>query len=340
MEEELKSLKPISRWVAFLCLMATLAYISYFLKQWIHIPFWLDFILFTLIAFKTNFVMSFFGLSIGLCTLTTLLEQILFPSLSISSVAIGACILTSMYLLYGFLKMNHVKKKEYTFESSNLDLKIIQISDLHIGSGLIKPVFKKNLEKINNEHPDVIMITGDLVDESTKPSDFLQAIELLKNLQARIGKYYILGNHDWNTDFFKNKMKETGFILLEDKQVHFDTFSIIGRKDAFQTRKSLNEYTYIPHTYTIVCDHQPVDLFNNSQCPISLELCGHTHNGQIWPLGILANWFHENELVYGHKQIQSLHIVVTSGFGGWGYSIRTQGQSEYVVIHIQKKDSK
>lgn len=334
MEEELKSLKPISRWFSFFCLMASLAYISYFLKRWISIPFWIDFFILTIVAFKTHFVTSFYGLFIGLWSLFTIVEQILFHTISISSIAISSCIFAILYLLYGFFKMNHVKKKEYTIDSQNLDLDIVQISDLHIGSGLCKSVFKKNIQKINKENPDLILITGDIVDESTKQTDFIEALEFLQRLKAKIGKYYILGNHDWNTAFFKQKMEEAGFILLEDQQVDFDTFSIIGRKDAFQTRKSLDAYHY--DTYTILCDHQPVDLQTSAQYTIPLELCGHTHNGQIWPTGLFARWFHENELVYGHKQIQSTHIIVTSGFGGWGYPIRTQGQSEYVLIHIRK----
>ena len=280
--------------------------------------------------------MSFAGLLVGLWLLFTIIEQLFWHSLSFSVIAISSLIITASYLWYGFFKMNNVKKKEYTIPSPSCDIDILQISDLHIGSGLCKRTFAKNIKKIDEEEKDIIVITGDIVDESTKKEDFLQAIELLKSLHATQGKYYVMGNHDWQNDFFKQSMKEAGFTLLDDKQVFFDTFSIIGRKDYFQERKDLNAYRY--DRFTILCDHQPVELQSTANHSIPLELCGHTHNGQIWPMGVIARWLHENELMYGHKQIQSSHILVTSGFGGWGYPIRTEGQSEYVLIHVKKNE--
>ena len=81
-------------------------------------------------------------------------------------------------------------------------------------------------------------------------------------------------------------------------------------------------------------DHQPSDYENVKNAGCDLIISGHTHAGQIWPAGLFATLFHFDELNYGEIQQGNFHAVVTSGIAGWGYPIRTEKHSEYVVLNI------
>ena len=87
--------------------------------------------------------------------------------------------------------------------------------------------------------------------------------------------------------------------------------------------------------FLLLLDHQPVDLADNARAGIDLELSGHTHGGQIWPMGILSKLTGVNEEYYGIHQIGDFQVIVSSGMAGWGYPVRTEGSSEYVVVNIR-----
>ena len=63
-------------------------------------------------------------------------------------------------------------------------------------------------------------------------------------------------------------------------------------------------------------------------------ISGHTHGGQIWPVGLLTELFDRDTINYGHEAIDGMDVIVSSGIGGWGYPVRTGKHSEYVVVHI------
>ena len=329
MEEELKNLKPRTRIVAFISLLVAIGYSAYHVYRRFHFSFWIGLILLWLIIFKTQFVFSIWGL---MFSYWIILDSILpIPEAYILS-------LLFIYIFYGMYNMNHFRVKKYDIIAP-FDLDIIQLSDLHIGSGMNFHAFEKAFVSMQSKNPDVIVITGDLVDESTYEQEFIKMMPLLTNLQARLGKYYIYGNHDCTTSWQQEKldcyMKQCGFTLLCDSSIVFDDFTLIGRNDAFKTRKSMDLYP--TSSYTIVLDHQPVDLYMEAENQVDLTLCGHTHNGQIWPMGWMDRLLKENDLVYGHKIFGTMHAIVTSGLGGWGYPIRTQGHSEYVWVQLKKE---
>ena len=83
----------------------------------------------------------------------------------------------------------------------------------------------------------------------------------------------------------------------------------------------------------LLADHQPTTLENNKPLKADLQLSGHTHGGQIFPLGYIG--FLYDDLVYGEYEENGSKIIVSSGFAGWGFPIRTQGKSEYVIVNIK-----
>lgn len=84
----------------------------------------------------------------------------------------------------------------------------------------------------------------------------------------------------------------------------------------------------------MLLDHQPGKLKENEEAGFDLQISGHTHAGQIWPTGPLMELMGINEINYGHRRLNTLDVIVSSGIAGWGYPVRTGGHSEYVMIHL------
>ena len=101
------------------------------------------------------------------------------------------------------------------------------------------------------------------------------------------------------------------------------------RKDISSLVKELN-----PEQEWIVLDHQPSEYKKAENTGCDMILSGHTHAGQIWPVGLFASLFHFDELNYGEQKQGNLDAIVTSGIAGWGYPIRTEKHSEYVVVNL------
>ncbi|MBP2032075.1 putative MPP superfamily phosphohydrolase [Clostridium algifaecis] len=91
------------------------------------------------------------------------------------------------------------------------------------------------------------------------------------------------------------------------------------------------------HKFILLLDHQPFELQKNDELGYDLQLSGHTHAGQIWPVGLLSDILRTNELNYGYKKLSNMQAIVSSGMAGWGYPIRTEANSEYVIIDIKPK---
>ena len=90
-------------------------------------------------------------------------------------------------------------------------------------------------------------------------------------------------------------------------------------------------------TYIICADHQPVQYSKSSTAGIDLNLSGHTHAGQVYPVGYFIKYFKTADLYYGIKKVDNMTSIVSSGMCGWGFPIRTQENCEYVVINLEGK---
>ena len=88
--------------------------------------------------------------------------------------------------------------------------------------------------------------------------------------------------------------------------------------------------------FILLLDHQPVDLKENEEAGVDLQLSGHTHGGQIWPIGLISDLLGFGELNYGYKKSGNFQVIVSSGIGGWGYPIRTGCHSEYLMVTVTK----
>ena len=253
------------------------------------------------------------------------------------------------FIICGYLKYTWKVRVDVPIQLSKTlshrdSLKIVAISDLHLGYGIGKKEFEGWIEKINNENPDIVIIGGDIIDSSVRPLIADDVASSFHKIKAPLGIYACLGNHEYlsGSSESMNFIKQTGVNLLKDMVAEIDsTFYIIGRDDKMNPkRKSLEQLTEgLDKTKPIILlDHQPFHLEDAENNGIDLQFSGHTHRGQVWPISLVTDAIYE--VSHGYKQKGDTHVIVSSGIGIWGGKFRIGTQSEYVVITLKGKDNK
>lgn len=253
------------------------------------------------------------------------------------------CLFLIGVFIYGNYRYRHKKRVEMTLSahSGSLQkdtLKIVALSDLHLGYGIGKKELESWVSLINREKADAVLLAGDIIDNDAKPlleEDFASAF---RNIRTKYGIFAVLGNHEYlvgipeTTQFFE----QAGITLLRDSIALVDNrFYIIGRDDKTNPqRKSLKELTgqiqaFVP---TVLLDHQPYQLEEAEQNQIDLQLSGHTHHGQVWPISWITDLIYEK--AHGYLRKGKTHYYISSGMGIWGGKFRIGTQSEYAVIHL------
>ncbi|MBV2247328.1 MAG: metallophosphoesterase [Lentimicrobium sp.] len=239
-----------------------------------------------------------------------------------------------------------IKVMELTVNKSagNLkDLKIAMASDIHMGT-LIGPKRTSKLVKSLNElKPDIILLAGDIVDEDLAPVIKQNLGECLKQLYAPFGVYGITGNHEYigGAESAVKYLEDNGIIMLRDTVIQLNnSFYLAGREDRdknrFSGRKRLEVRELFQNIDTnlpvILLDHQPFELDKAAEAGVDLQLSGHTHHGQLWPLNYLTRAIYEVSM--GYKKKGDAHFYVSPGFGGWGPPVRTGNRPEVVFITL------
>ena len=225
-------------------------------------------------------------------------------------------------------------------------LRIILISDTHIGSLIRKKQFDKLVKKINALEGDIVLIAGDIIDRNLTVYRKEKISEEFSAIKATFGVYAVPGNHDFFGGYLEDLEKElaaAGVKLLIDEAVLLDdAFYIIGRNDFSVdrrgiVRKPLNELTegLDASRLLILMDHQPVNLGEAEKAGIDLQVSGHTHRGQIWPASIITKRIYENH--YGLLYKGKTAVIVTSGSGSWGPPLRIGTRSEIVRIELTSR---
>lgn len=257
-------------------------------------------------------------------------------------------ILSFIIIMYGLYNMNHIVKTSYSITSTkNLknDYKIVMISDIHYPTSLNSTKLNQLVNQILKENPDYVMLCGDITDEYTSNSQKDEVFKTLGQLTHIADVFYVYGNHDLGNYSIHNKtscnefsqlIESYGIQVLNDEQITLNNeITLIGRKDYnLHNRKSIDSYNINKNTYNIILDHQPKELKECSKNKIDLHLSGHTHSGQIFPLYYIFELFNINELNYGIEPFNQMNAINTSGVSGWGFPVRTQQHSEYVIINI------
>lgn len=263
----------------------------------------------------------------------------------------AALLLTAAYFCYGWYSAHHIYETDYSFTTAKDigtdSLRIVQITDSHLGVTLDGEEFAGQMERIQKTDPDVVVVTGDFVDDDSERADMVRACQALGELETEYGVYFTFGNHDKgyfksSRDFTEQELREelekNDVIILEDETVLIDdNFYIIGRQDRSETdRMDIAELTgeLDKSKYMIVLDHQPNDYANEAAANVDLVLSGHTHGGHIFPAGPIGLLMGANDRVYGTEHRNNTDFIVSSGISGWAIPFKTGTISEYAVIDI------
>lgn len=272
---------------------------------------------------------------------------------------ICAIALTVVYLSVAFIMAYSIAPKEYDLKTDKAvgDIRIIQFADAHIGTTFGAEGFSKAVEKMRQCNPDIVVITGDFVDNSTPEEDFTECCRILGSLNPKYGIYYVFGNHDrsFSSSMLNEKgekrvideLEKNGIRVLQDEAVLIDDriyvigrqdFSMAGRSSGRQSMQQLvNELD--SSKYLVVLDHQPRDYEAQEAAGVDLVLSGHTHGGQMIPLAPLVAKLGDNDRVYGHEKRGGTDFVVTSGISDWEIKFKSGCRSEFVVIDVEGQQS-
>lgn len=218
-------------------------------------------------------------------------------------------------------------------------LRIGVASDFHLGKYFGGKQMDELADIFRREKVDLILLPGDIMDDNVDAYLAEKMQSHLAKLQAPLGVYATLGNHDFFGDEkrIENEVRKTGIHLLMDEAVQVDgKFTIIGRNDDLvPNRPSAKTLlrgvdTRLP---VFLMDHRPTDLWEHSRLPIDIQVSGHTHKGQIFPANLLTYMMYP--LNYGFKQVNGVNFFVTSGYGFWGVPMRLASQSEVLILDVR-----
>lgn len=281
--------------------------------------------------------------------------------ISIGSVVVACAVATC---LYGIFNARNIKVNEYSVTvnkscGSDKHLKAVLVADLHMGYAIGVDHITNMVEKINQQNADIVIIAGDIFDNSYDGMDDPEGIKAqLKSIKSKYGVYAVYGNHDidekilmgftfdWggkqlHSEKMTNFMKDCNIKLINDESVLInDEFYLVGRRDTDKpgtedgTRAEISELTKdLDKTKPIfVLSHEPDELQKTADAGADIDFSGHTHDGQLFPGNLTIGLFWENPC--GLIKKDNMYSIVTSGVGVYGTFMRVGTDAEICSVDI------
>jgi predicted MPP superfamily phosphohydrolase len=295
---------------------------------------------------RTYYVLAavWIGLCVYLFFASTLFGVLVMLPVSLPTTNVGMALMTAALLVsvYGFFHSRNIRIVETEISLANLPAswrgkKAIWISDLHLGQ-LQGPAFaRKVVDTVNALPHDIIFIGGDLFDGTGAP-DINELVAPLKDFRAPLGTYFITGNHEEFGDSgrFIAAVKSVGIRVLLDEKVDIEGLQLVGvdyhnASDKEQFKTILSKLSLDPQKPSLLLKHEPKDLDVAEEADISIQISGHTHRAQLWPLEYVAQLTYKG-YAYGLKKFKNMQVFTSSGTGTWGPPMRVGTNSEIIVI--------
>ena len=245
--------------------------------------------------------------------------------------------------------VNYYKKKIVrlileTEKPLDQSIKMVVVSDLHLGHAISRKELKRWITFINEQEADVVLFAGDVIDNSLLPLTYYKLDELLREIKTKEGVYACLGNHEYlaNVEMSLAFLEAANIKVLRDDKVEIrgGQIQLIGRDDKSNPhRKALVDLIQPnPTKVQILLDHQPYDLGKAAEHQVDFQFSGHTHRGQVWPFSWITDYLFEQS--HGYVKKGNTQYYISSGLGIWGGRYRIGTQSEYVIVTLFSKRRK
>jgi len=247
--------------------------------------------------------------------------------------------------------MYRIKTEKVTIPLRDLSeafegLRIVQISDIHVGATIKGGFVREVVERVNALQPDIIVVTGDLVDGSV--SYLENDVAPLSELKSTYGKFFVTGNHEYYSNIFPwlEKIKALGFnVLLNEHRVITKDGSnlILGGVTDISAGSMVPEHRSDPVASLkrapgadarILLAHQPISVYEASKAGYDLQISGHTHGGQYFPYSKLIGMV--QPFVAGLYKHEETWLYVNRGTGYWGPPLRLGVPSEITEITLTR----
>lgn len=250
--------------------------------------------------------------------------------------------LPAVVVAFGIVNHNVLRVKEYRVEvprraSSARELTIVFMADLHFRGLVPDRLLDALVAKVNAQKPDIILVGGDILEGDRRDEDTGRYERAFRRMSSTYGIFGVPGNHERfsravSGDFFAR----AGVRLLQDEVEIVDRAVVLaGRTDSrSRGRKSVEELLAgAPKDLPVILlAHRPIELDQAERAGVDIQLSGHTHHGQLFPINLVTA--REYELSWGYLQKGPTHVFVTSGVQVWGPPVRTVGASEILAIQV------
>jgi uncharacterized protein len=254
-------------------------------------------------------------------------------------------LIPAMVVIWGSWNNNRLHVRNISVElprkSSAIGrLHVVFASDFHLSQITDDRLVENFANKVNALNPDIVLIGGDVL-EGDRQEDLKKYEEQFKGIKSTYGVYAASGNHERHRGGADGFFMRSGMKLVEDHVEKIGGAFYLGvRKNArFSQRKSISDLLKdAPDDLPIILlDHSPTDLENVSKTRVDLQVSGHTHNGQLFPINIVVMPF-QYELPWGAKVKRHTVFTVSSGVQAWGPPVKTAGTSEILSIEVSFRD--
>lgn len=258
-------------------------------------------------------------------------------------------VLIGLYSMYIEPKWIRVKNHQLSIDKlKGQDIKIVQFSDTQLGEFFSLKELEEVVEKINKTSPDLVLFTGDLIDNAAQYKDINKVSDVLSKIKASHGKYAIYGNHDYGggaVRYYSSIMTEAGFKVLKNSSTSIKVGSnniklfgvddkLMGGFDLNNTMKGLSS-----KDINLLLIHEPDLIDEFKDMPIDLAFAGHSHGGQVRiPFyGPLKNTTLAKKYTHGFYNLENKRktkIYVNTGLGNTRLPFRFGNIPEITVFTI------
>ncbi len=275
--------------------------------------------------------------------------SLFFRRIKIFKREIATVAVLSIFILFGYGYWNfynlNVKYLNIDINKAKFDrdtLYIAYVSDIHLGTFVNKSKLNILIDTITAHKPDILLIGGDLIDNNIEVVKYYDLLKYFKKLNLPLGIYMCPGNHEYIGRYFMDLkyIEENNIKILKDTTIQIDSlFYLVSRDDIRNRRKGLDKLVenIDPQYPIILLDHQPWKLDEAKKFLIDLQLSGHTHHGQIFPINFITKFLYEKD--WGYLKKEKTHYYISCGYGGALFPIRIGSTPEIVFINLVKKES-